>query len=163
MNLTIGSTTIEVISCEQLRDNNKGFFLDIVAPVSSISMDEFYALLKDNKENIVITKDNGVVNTYVGFGLIGKFSCEDGVITVAQYANSEIEAQLSVTQNEIAEHKKTIERLQNEVTVQTVALENHATAITEQSAVIAMQRENIATQREEIDFLSDLLLEEIMA
>lgn len=161
--LTIGSTTFEILGCEQCRDNKKGYYLRLIVPVESISMDEFYALLNGNKENIIYTKEDGTVNTYTGFGLIGKFSCEDGVIEAAQYAFSEAEAQLSVAQNKITEQNRTIATLQNTVAVMTTALKSHADAITEQNATIAIQKETIITQREEIDFLSDLLLEELMA
>ena len=114
MNLTIGSKTIEIVSCEQRRDNKKGFFLDIVAPVANVSMDELRSLLKDNKEDIVVAKEDGTVNTYTGFGLLGVLSCEENMIHVAQYANSEIEAQLSVAQNKIVEQDAVIATLQAE-------------------------------------------------
>lgn len=161
--LTIGSTTFEIMDCEQCRDNKKGFFLRIIVSVESISMDALRVLLKDNKEDIIFTKEDGTVNTYAGFGLIGKFSCENDVMEIAQYANSELEAQLAIAQNKITEQNKTIETMQNTVAVQTVALQDHATAITEQTATLALQTETIKAQTEEIGFLSDLLLEVLMA
>lgn len=131
MNLAIGTTTIEITSCTRMRDTVRGFYLDIVIPKENIGMDELYSMLDGCAENIIVTEDNGAVNTYVGFKTLGSFACENGVYTVAQVCTSEYEAQLSLAQSKIAE----------------------------QDAVIALQTETIMAQNEEIAILNDTLLE----
>ena len=146
--LTIGNTTFEIIDCEQCRDNKKGFYLRLLVSVESIGMDTFYALLNGNKEDIIYTKEDGIINTYVGFGLIGKFSCEDGVIEAAQYAFSEAEAQLSVAQNKITEQNKSIVDMQGIIIDLNNALNTYANIIAEQASKIAEQTEQMASLTE---------------
>lgn len=103
MNLTIGSTTVEITSCTRMRDTRRGFYLDLQIPKDNIGMEELYTLLDGCTEVITITNDEGVVNNYKGFQTLGSFACEDGVYKIAQVCTSEYEAQLSLTQGEIAE------------------------------------------------------------
>lgn len=117
MNLTIGNTNIEILSCTKKRDVKRGFFLDLFIPQASIGMDELFALLNNNEENIVITDDEGKVSTYVGFRQLGALSCEDGIYNVAQVCTSEYEAQLSLAQNKIAEQDAIIEAQTEQVAV----------------------------------------------
>jgi len=130
MNLTIGKKTIALTRCDQRRNHKKGFFLELVIPKDSIGMDELYALLDGCTEAIVITKDDGTENTYIGFKEIGFFSLEDGNYNVWQVATSETDAQLSIAQNKIAEQDAVIAGMQN--TMET------------QNTVIAAQVETIA-------------------
>ena len=103
MNLTIGSTTVEITSCTRMRDTRRGFYLDLQIPKDNIGMEELYTLLDGCTEVITITNDEGAVNNYKGFQTLGSFACEDGVYKIAQVCTSEYEAQLSLTQGEIAE------------------------------------------------------------
>ena len=109
MNLTIGTTTIEITSCTRMRDTQKGFFLDLVIPKESIGMEALYALLSGNTEAIVVVEDDGTENTYLGFKETGSFALEGDAYHVAQVCTSEIEAQLSLTQSKIAEQKTIID------------------------------------------------------
>ena len=154
MNLQIGNTTIEITSCTRKRDLQKGFYLDLVIPKESIGMDDLYALLDGNEEAIVIT-DGEVENTYRGFKEVGSFACENGSYTVAQICTSEIEAQLSLAQNKVAEQNTVIASMQDTITAQNTALENHAKVITEQQATIEAQTETIATQTEQVALLEE--------
>lgn len=106
--LTIGSTTLEITSCTRRRDTQRGFFLDLVIPKSSIGMDELYALLDGNTEPIVVVDADGTENTYLGFKETGSFALEGGAYHVAQICTSEYEAQLSLAQTKIAAQDETI-------------------------------------------------------
>ncbi len=163
MNLTIGTKTIEITSCTRKRDTQKGFFLEMVIPKENIGMDELYALLDDNAESIVVTEADGTVNTYNGFKEIGSFSCEKGVYRVAQVCTSEIEAQLSLAQNKVAEQGRVIEAMQALIDSQNQALEAHAQVISAQAEQIEAQTETIEAQAEEVAVLNDTLLEMLMA
>ena len=110
MNLTIGSTTIEITSCTRKRDTQRGFFLDLVIPKESMGMDELYALFNGNTEPIVVVDADGTENTYLGFKETGSFALEGGSYHVAQICTSEYEAQLSLAQAKIAEQDAVIEQ-----------------------------------------------------
>jgi len=135
MNLTIGSTSIEITDCVRMRDTRKGFYLDITIPKENIGMETLYDLLDGCTENIIVTDDEGNVTEYVGFKTLGPFTIENGVYKVAQICTSEYEAQLSLAQAKIAE----------------------------QDAKIATQDETIEAQAAEIAMLNDALLEALMA
>ena len=123
MNLTIGSTTIEITSCTKRRDVKRGFYLDLYIPQASIGMDELFNLLNGNTEPIVITEADGTESVYVGFKQLGAMSLEAGVYNVAQVCTSEYEAQLSLTQNKVAEQNKVIEDQTEAIKAQTAELE----------------------------------------
>ena len=108
MNLKIGEKTLEIKSCTRMRDTVRGFYLDLVITKDVIGMDELYNLLDGCTENIVITEDNGTVNTYIGFKTIGSFVCENGEYKISQVCTSEYEAQLSLAQSKIEEQDKII-------------------------------------------------------
>ena len=129
MNLTVGTTTVAITSCTRRRDVQRGFYLDIKIPRESVAYDELEALLKDTSESITITEDDGSETIYNGFKLLNSVMVKDGVYHVEQCCVSEIEAQLSLAQNKIAE----------------------------QNAVIAAQNETIAAQAEEIEFQAEAL------
>ena len=105
MNMTIGSTSIEITSCTRKRDTQRGFFLDLVIPKESIGMDELYAILDGNEENIIVDE-----NVYIGFKQVGSFALENGAYRVAQVCTSEYEAQLSLAQTKIKEQDAVIEQ-----------------------------------------------------
>ena len=121
--LTIGSTTIEITSCTKRRDVKRGFYLDLYIPQANIGMDELFNLLNNNEEHIVITEADGTESVYVGFKQLGALSCEAGVYNVAQVCTSEYEAQLSLTQNKVAEQNKVIEDQTEAIKAQTAELE----------------------------------------
>ena len=160
--LTIGSTSIEITSCTKKRDIKRGFYLDLYIPQTSIGMDELFALLNNNEENIVITEADGTESTYIGFKQLGAFSCEAGVYNVAQVCTSEYEAQLSLAQNKMAEQNKVIESMQSTIDTQALALEDHAKVIVDQTAAIEAQTETITAQTAELELLNDTLLELLM-
>lgn len=134
MNMTIGSTTIEITSCVRKRDIQRGFFLELTIPKATIGMDDLYALLNGNTEDIIVVDADETENTYRGFKETGSFSLEGGFYKVAQVCNSEYEAQLSIAQKKIADQDSVIER-QNQI---------------------------IEAQTEEIVLLNDTLLEMLM-
>lgn len=158
MNLTIGSTTIEITSCVRKRDTQKGFFLDLTIPRENIGMDELYALLNGNTEDIIVDE-----NVYKGFKEVGSFALENGTYRVAQVCTSELEAQLSLAQNTIKEQNVTISTMQNTLNAQETALKGHTKIISEQTKAITLQTETIKAQTEEIAILNDTLLEVLMA
>lgn len=121
--LTIGNTTIEITSCTKRRDVKRGFYLDLYIPQANIGMDELFNLLNNNEEHIVITEADGTESVYVGFKQLGALSCEAGVYNVAQVCTSEYEAQLSLTQNKVAEQNKVIEDQTEAIKAQTAELE----------------------------------------
>ena len=163
MNLTIGSTTIEITSCTKRRDVKRGFYLDLYVPQASIGMDELFNLLDGNTEPIVITEADGTESVYVGFKQLGAMSLEAGVYNVAQVCTSEYEAQLSLAQNKLADQNKVIESMQNVIDTQTQALENHTKIIVDQTDAISAQTEIIQAQTAELELLNDTLLELLMA
>lgn len=123
MKLTIGNTTIEITNCTKRRDVKRGFYLDLYIPQASIGMDELFNLLNNNEEHIVITEADGTESVYVGFKQLGALSCEAGVYNVAQVCTSEYEAQLSLTQNKVAEQNKVIKNQTEAIKAQTAELE----------------------------------------
>lgn len=135
MNLTIGNTTITINSCTRMRDHKRGFYLDIKIPKDSISMDELSTLLDGNEQTITVT-DGENVSAYNGFKQLSNLSLENGVYTVCQVCTSEIEAQLSIAQNKVAEQAK--------------ALEATAMVVNQQTEIISAQAETIAAQGEQV-------------
>ena len=107
--LTIGSTTLEITSCVRKRDTQRGFFLELTIPKESIGMDELYALLNGNTEDIVVVDADGTVNVYRGFKETASFALEGNFYKIAQVCTSEYEAQLSLTQTRITEQNAVIE------------------------------------------------------
>lgn len=107
--LTIGSKTIEITSCTRKRDTQKGFFLELTIPKESMGMDELYALLDGNTEDIVIVDADGTENIYRGFKETGSFALEGGFYKIAQVCTSEYEAQLSLAQTRITEQNAVID------------------------------------------------------
>lgn len=148
--LTIGSTSFEITSCTRMRDLKRGFFLEIKIPQESISMDELCALLKDNEQTITVT-DGENVSAYNGFKLLSNFSLEDGVYHVCQACTSEIEAQLSVAQNKVAEQAKALEATQQVVNQQAETISAQATTIAEQGETIHAQEVQLRSHSENID------------
>lgn len=141
MNMTIGNTSIEIVSCVRMRDTKRGFYLDITIPKAAIGMEDLYNLLDSCTENIVVTDEEGNVSEYVGFKTLGSFACENGEYKIAQICTSEYEAQLSLAQSEIATQNRVINNIHNHMDEQTSAIE---------------------AQTAEIGFLNDLLLEVLM-
>lgn len=107
--LTIGSTTLEITSCTRKRDTQRGFFLELTIPHASMGMDDLYALLSGNTEDIVVTDEDGTTNVYRGFKETGSFALEGGFYKIAQVCTSEYEAQLSLAQTRITEQNAVIE------------------------------------------------------
>ncbi len=124
MNMTIGNTSIEIVSCVRMRDTKRGFYLDITIPKESIGMEDLYNLLDSCTENIVVTDEEGNVSEYVGFKTLGSFACENGEYKVAQICTSEYEAQLSLAQTKIAEQAEYIGMLEETSMMQTATLES---------------------------------------
>lgn len=143
MILTIGSTSFEITSCTRKRDTQRGFYLELVIPKDNIGMDELYALLDGNEENIVVDE-----NVYIGFKQVGSFALENGSYKVAQICTSEYEAQLSLAQNKIKEQDTTISTMQTTIDTQTAE-------ILAQAEVIVLQGETIATQNEQVAALME--------
>ena len=102
MILRIGTTEIEITSCERMRDLQKGFFLDIQIPKENISSDDLEALLDGCTEPIIVTEDDGSETEYMGFNECASIMTKNGVRSVAQYSTSEAMAQLSLARKKIA-------------------------------------------------------------
>ena len=134
--LTIGSTTLELNSFAKKWDKGRGVFAEIRIPSEAISYDELKALFKDNQHDLIVTEEDGSVETFSGYGELDgiKESISEGLYIVTQYCT------------ETAMH------LLNEARKQIVA----------QNDVIASQNETIEAQAEEIAILHDTLLEVLM-
>ena len=113
MNLTIGTTTIEITSCVRMRDLQRGFYLDIEIPKKNIAFEELTALLDGCTESIIVNGEDGET-VYNGFSLMNSVMLKDGAYHVEQCCVSEIEAQLSLAQKKISEQDDTIETLKAE-------------------------------------------------
>lgn len=150
MNITIGNTTIAITSCTRMRDLKRGFYLDIKIPKDSISMDELSALLDGNTETIYVI-DGENESAYNGFKMLSTLSLEDGVYQVCQACTSEIEAQLSIAQNKVAEQAKELEATKQVVNQQAEIITAQGEVISNQGAVIESQGETIATQQKAIE------------
>lgn len=167
MNLRIGSTTIAITSCTRMRDIKRGFYLDIKIPKDSISMDELSALLDGNTETIyVINGENE--SAYNGFKMLSTLSLENGVYQVCQACTSEIEAQLSIAQNKVAEQAKELEATKQVVNQQTETINAQAEVITAQGETIRTQGETITAQTEQVmvleeaSFMQTMTIESLM-
>lgn len=147
--LTIGSTSFEIVSCTRMRDIKRGFYLDIKIPKTSISMDELSALLDGNEQTITIT-DGENVSAYNGFKQLSSLSLENGVYTACQVCTSEIEAQLSIAQNKIAEQAKELEVTKQVVDRQTDIIAAQGEVINNQGVVIEGQVTALAEQAKTI-------------
>lgn len=124
MNMTIGNTSVPVLSCTRMRDPKRGFYLDIKIPKENIGMQALYDMFDNCAEKIVVVDDDGGVCEYTGFKTLANFSCEYGVYTVIQVCTSEYEAQLSLTQSKIAEI---------DVNINDLAVENEELRITQET------------------------------
>ena len=156
MKITIGSTTFDATSCTRRRDNAKGYYLDMTIPTENISKDTLYDLLDGNTESIIATEGDGTESTYDGFNAIGNFSVSKGLILVSQYCTSELEAQLSLAKNKIAEQDKTIVIMQNEAQAMTAEILGQAETIVLQGETIATQNETITSQKLQIAELAEM-------
>lgn len=134
--LTIGSTTLELNSFAKKWDKGRGVFAEIRIPSTAISYDELKALFTGNQHDLIVTEEDGSVETFSGYGELDgiKESISEGLYIVTQYCT------------ETAMH------LLNEARKQIVA----------QNDVIASQNETIEAQAEEIAILNDTLLEVLM-
>lgn len=148
MKMTIGTTTIEITSCERLRDNQKGFYLGIKVPKENISSDDLEALLDGCTETIIVTEADGSETEYKGFNECASIMTKNGVRHVAQYCMSEAMAQLSLAQKKIREQTATMTTMQDTIDAQT-------TEIFAQAEVIVAQGETIATQNEQVAALME--------
>ena len=108
MNLTIGTTTVEITSCVRMRDFQRGFYLDIEIPKANIAFEELTALLDGCTESIIVNDEKEGETIYNGFSLMHSVMLKDGAYHVEQCCVSEIEAQLSLAQKRIAEQNETI-------------------------------------------------------
>lgn len=143
MNLTVGTTTVEITSCTRRRDVQRGFYLDIKIPKENIPYDDLEALLDGTEESIIITEDDGSETTYNGFKLLYSIMVKEGVYHVEQCCVSEIEAQLSLAQNTIKAQAEVI-AAQGE----TIACQEQE--ILSQAEVIVAQGETIVSMWEEM-------------
>ena len=139
MNLRINDTTIEITSCTRMRDVKRGFYLDIKIPKSSIGMDALSDLLDNNESTIYIIDANGNESAYNGFKTLGNLSLENGVYQVCQVCTSEIEAQLSIAQNKIAEQATALEAANRTIAEQAQALSEYAQTSAETDAELLYQ------------------------
>ena len=154
MNLTIGSTIVEITSCTRMRDTKRGFYLEIKIPKDNISMDALSALLDGNEQPITVT-DGENVSVYNGFKMRSNLSLENGVYTVYQACTSEIEAQLSVAQNRVAEQEKALEITKQLLTAQAEVITAQGNKIIEQGVLIDEQSALIDEQSEQVLFLEE--------
>ena len=115
MNLTIGTTTIEITSCTRMRDFQRGFYLNIEIPKENITFEELSTLFDGCTESIIVNDEKEGETVYNGFSLMNSVMLKDGVYHVEQCCVSEIEAQLSLAQKKIADQDETIEAQKAEI------------------------------------------------
>lgn len=162
MNLRIGNTTIEITSCVRMRDVKRGFYLDIKIPKDNSSMDALIDLLDGNEETIYVTDAAGNESAYNGFKMLSNLSLENGVYQVCQVCTSEIEAQLSIAQNKIAEQATALEVANRTIAEQAQAISDQNTAISEQAQQLTQQGETIAAQTEQVMVLEATTAEQML-
>ena len=123
MKLIIGNTNIEIISCTRMRDLQRGFYLNIEIAKENVTFDELANLFDNCTENIIVIDDEGNESVYNGFSLMNSVMLKDGIYHVEQCCVSEIEAQLSLAQNKIAEQNAIIEAQAAEIEAQAEVLD----------------------------------------
>lgn len=121
MTLTIGSQVIEVTRCTRMRDTQRGFYLDISIPKGTITMDELEKIFDNNEYSIIVSSETEE-NIYTGFKQLSSLSLENGVYKVIQVCTSEMEAQLSIVQSQMAVQEKKLTVAENECIAQTTRL-----------------------------------------
>ena len=124
MNMTIGNTSIEITSCERMRDLQKGFFLEIKVPKENISSDDLEALLDGCTETIIVIEENGTETEYKGFNDCASIMTKDGFRYAAQYCSSEAMAQLSLAQSKINIQDSRIRAQEEADMMQTMTIES---------------------------------------
>lgn len=123
MNLTIGTTTIEITSCIRMRDLQRGFYLNIEIPKDNITFAELSELFDGCTESIIVNGEDGET-VYNGFSLMNSVMLKDGVYHVEQCCVSEVEAQLSLAQKKISEQTELVTVLEETSVMQAATLES---------------------------------------
>lgn len=149
MNLIVNGTTIAITSCTRLRDNQKGFYLDIKIPKTAITADELEELFTENQNGITVTENDGTITEYHGFKTLDHYMVKDGLYHVQQLCSSEIEAQLSMTQNKVTEQAKALEATD-------LIVSEHTRTIANQTTAIGLQHEELKVHEEHLNTLTEL-------
>ena len=131
MNLTIGTTTVEITSCVRMRDFQRGFYLDIEIPKANITFEELSTLFDGCTESIIVNDEKEGETAYNGFSLMNSVMLKDGAYHVEQCCVSEIEAQLSLAQKKIEEQNAIIDTLRVENALLTEEVLNTQLALCE--------------------------------
>lgn len=144
--LTIGSTNLELNSFRKIRDKVIGVYAQIEIPTTAISYEELKTLFTDNKNDLVVTEEDGSTTTYSGYAELDEIREKGGVYTVIQICTSETLHLLNEARKQIELQSGTIAEMNGVIAAQDNELKTHARVITEQNAVIEQQTNAIAEQ-----------------
>lgn len=162
--LTIGNTTLELVSFNKRWDKASGVYAQIVIPATAISYDDLKALFTDNQHDLIVTDDE-TTETFSGYAMLDEIRERGGEYTVIQYCTSNPMHLLNETRKQIEEQQGTIAEMGGVITAQDNELKAHAKVITEQNVIIGQQTELVGALEEnavlQTATLESLLLEVI--
>ncbi len=111
MKLTIGSTTLELSSFNKRWDKIGGVYAEIKIPTTAISYEGLKTLFNGNAEDLVVTQEDGSVETYSGYAELHdiKESLASGLYVVTQYCTATAMHLLNETRKQLAAQTVVIE------------------------------------------------------
>ena len=140
MNILVGANTIEAVNCWVERYDTGKVVLKLHIRQDVIGHDELKNLLKNNTEDIILTKDDGSVEALSGFYYSIRVS--DSVIDGEEIHDCEVEC--------IGENEYQIGRLKNQIAEQNEVISNQMKIIAEMQAVNAALNDEILTTQMEL-------------
>ena len=119
MKLLISSTELTVTNCYAYRYPNGKLVLKIETPQENISHDDLKTLLKNNTEDITLTRDDGKTETFTGFHYQVKIADEVNAEGVEIHScevecQSENDFQIGILQRTVEEQKASQASLQQQ-------------------------------------------------
>ena len=119
MKLLIASTELTVTNCYAYRYPNGKLVLKIETPQENISHDDLKTLLKNNTEDITLTRDDGKTETFTGFHYQVKIADEVNAEGVEIHScevecQSENDFQIGILQRTVEEQKVSQAALQQQ-------------------------------------------------
>ena len=119
MKILVGTTELTVTNCYAYRYPNGKLVLKIETPQENISHDDLKTLLKNNTEDIILTRDDGKTETFTGFHYQVKIADEVNAEGVEIHScevecQSENDFQIGILQRTVEEQKASQAALQQQ-------------------------------------------------
>lgn len=109
MKILVGTRELTVTSCYAYRYQNGKLVLKVDVPQTEIAHDELKELIKDNTDDIVLTKDDETTETFSGFSYTLTILDKDDTYYVEVECISETERKVAELQHIVDAQNETIE------------------------------------------------------